>query len=275
MENDQIFAWSPTTSRHSQLRLDLPGWQTFLVKLLPALSLMVAVIWVGALVADPGPLSPTSTLLVGIGLISMATVATVGIVLSGGRWARRLAFLSLGSALVVAALRPIDVWWVVGLTSTSVAFGSLFLPGVTDHVRKLPSAAGPPPRAVLVPLALISVPFLMGVTAGQGTSWAVIVVSLSALLAAFAFSRALTGSVVTVRLLWPLLALSVAPFIGLPGSLVSVVVGLTIAAISWHPTVRLAVHPPIETGTTYSIPPELAPTEVLGAAQVDDRGQPT
>lgn len=236
-------------------------------------TLIAAVVWLLGLIADPAPLDGVSVLLVGIGLVSMAAVATVGIVLSGGRWARRFALTTLASCLAVAAIRPIDAWWFAGLAATALAFASLYLPSVTDRVRKLPSAAGPPPRAVMVPLMLISTPFVIGITNSDGEAWAAALVSTSALIAAFLYSRAVTGSVVTVRLAWPALALGLSPFIGLPGSLASAVAGVAVAVVAWHPSVSLAVHPSVEAGTGYSIPPELTPTEILDAAQLDDRGK--
>jgi hypothetical protein len=36
----------------------------------------------------------------------------------------------------------------------------------------------------------------------------------------------------------------------------------------------VAFYPPRETGKAYPIPPELAPKEVLDAAEIDERGRP-
>ena len=62
------------------------------VPLLSALSLLAALVWTGAFAADPGPLAPLSVLLVAIGLLAMATVGMIGITVTGGRWAHRLAW---------------------------------------------------------------------------------------------------------------------------------------------------------------------------------------
>lgn len=242
----------------------------------PSLTItpLVAVIaWIVALIVDPGDLRSVSVLLIGLSLLSMATVAVVGMVLSGGRWTWRLAQVVGAASLVVAAIRPIDAFWYVALGLSAASIAAMFLPGVTDRIRKRPSASGPPSRSVLTPLMLLAVPFLIGVTAVKGRPWAMIAVGFTSLLSAFLYARVIPGGLLAVRIVWPVVAVGLAPFLGVAGGTVSALLGVTVAILAWHPSVKVAFYPPVETGSAYPIPPELTPQEILDAAQIDDRGK--
>lgn len=240
---------------------------------LAASALLAAILWTAALVVDPGPLDPARVAAVGVGLLSCAAVGLVGMIVVGGRWARRLSLASVVAAVPLALVRPIDPLWAGALAASVLAGASLFHPRVTRRIRKLPAAAGPPPRAVVLPLLLLAVPYLLGLAAVEGPSWAVLVVSLSAPLAAFAYSRVFPGGLWAVRLAWPALGLGLAPLLALPGGPVSALLAAAVASVAWHPSVKTAYHPPREVGSTYPIPPELAPKEVLDAADLDERGR--
>lgn len=240
--------------------------------LIASTPLLAALAWTVALILDPGPFSSTSVFLVGMGLLGSASVAVVGVVVAGGRWAHRLALATLAATIVVALARPIDLLWVAGLAITTLAGVSLFMPAVLRGVRRLPAATGPPARAVIVPLLLIAAPFLLGVTP-DATGWPEVVVGLTAPLTAFAFARVIPGGLVAIRLVWPGLAVGLAPFMGWPTATVSILLGVTTAFLAWSGEVKVAYHPPRETGSTFRIAPELAPRDVLDAADIDDTGR--
>jgi len=238
-----------------------------------AAPLLAAVIWTVALIVDGEPFVPTSVFLIGIGLLGMATASVVGIVVAGGRWARRLGLVVVGATSVLALVRPIDLIWVLGLGATSLAGASLFLPSVLAGIRKLPAAAGPPERAVLVPLVLIGAPFILGIASNDAAPWATLTVGIAAPIAAFAYSRVLPGGLLAVRALWPILAITLAFPMGSWGGFTSAALGVLVAALAWDGSVRAAFHPPREVGSAYPIPPELAPKEILDEAGIDDRGR--
>lgn len=235
------------------------------------LSLIAALVWTLVLVRSPGLSSP-SALLMGFALITIVTIATVGMVIGGGRWARWLALTGLGMTLITALLTPIDALWLVGVGITSAAAGSLFLPA--SRIRKVPSATGPPPRAVSTPLLLVAAPFLYGAVSTETPTWPLLLVGLSAPLAAFAYSRVVPGGLWAIRLVWPALAVGLAPLLDTATAVTSVVLAGAVAFLAWHPSVKTAFHPPREKGSTYPIPPELAPSEILEAADIDDQGRP-
>ncbi len=237
------------------------------------LPLIAAIAWTLALIANSEPLSAAGSLLTGVGLIVLATVSTIGMTITAGRWAHRLGVLSVGAGLVVAAIRPVDVFWFLGLAASTVAGVGLFMPQVTGGIRKLPAATGPPQVAVVLTLVMLSVPFILGILSGDSEAWPLLTVSLSAPVIAFAFARVLPGGLIGVRLAWPLLALALSPLLSLPAGVVTALTALTAASIAWRPEVKASFHPPTEAGSTYPIPPELVPGEILDAADIDDRGR--
>lgn len=244
----------------------------------PPLSALVplgaALAWVLALLVEAGPLPSSSTLLAGVGLLAMATTSVVGMVVTGARWAHRLAIGAVAATFLVAIVRPIDAMWWVGLGLSAVAAAALFLPSLTDRIRKLPAAAGPPPAAVIPPLALLAAPLIIGMASANAPSLPALIVGLSAPLFAYLYARVIPGGLWGVRIVWPSLALGLSPVLGPPAGVLTGLLGLGVAVVAWRPEVKASYHPPREVGTTYSIPPEMTPPEILDAAGIDDEGRP-
>lgn len=240
--------------------------------LLTATTLLNALVWTIALVVDREPFSPASALLLGVGLLATATVATVGMIVVGGRWAHRLGLASLSMTVVLAIVREIDLVWVGGTVATVIALVGLLSPTVTSNIRKLPSASGPPPSAITPPILLLLTPALLGFVGNEATPWALLVIGLSAPNAAFFYSRVIPGGLLGIRLIWPVVALALSPLLGwIPGA-VAAALAIAIAATAWDSSVKASYHPPREVGTTLRIPTELTPREVLDAAQIDEKG---
>jgi hypothetical protein len=99
-------------------------------------------------------------------------------------------------------------------------------------------------------------------------------VGLSAPGASFLYSRVLPGGLVAIRLGWPLLALVMAPLLGLYAGAFVATIAVIVDIAAWDRSVKASYHPPQEVGTTYPIPPELAPGEILDAADIDEKGRP-
>jgi hypothetical protein len=123
-------------------------------------------------------------------------------------------------------------------------------------------------------LTLIGFPAVLGLAAWDVPSWATLVTGLSAPVAALWYARVLPGGLPMVRVLWPGLAFGLAITQAPVPGWVSAVGGALVAVIAWHPSVKIAFHPPRETGTRLPIPPELAPREILEAADLDEWGKP-
>lgn len=236
------------------------------------LPLVAALAWTVAILADGEPLGAAGSLLTGVGMLSLAAVSMIGMTITGGRWAHRLGMVSVLAGLVVAALRPVDPYWVVALAISAAAGASLFMPQVTSRIRKLPAATGPPQTAVLLTLILLAMPFVLGVFAASSKFWAISAVGLTAPLFAFGYSRVIPGGLLGVRVIWPGLSLALSPLLSLPAAVAAAIGAVSIAALAWRSEVKAAFHPPREEGSTYPIPPELVPGEILDAARIDDRG---
>ncbi len=242
--------------------------------MIPAATPMTAVLlWVLALILEPGIYSPGSALLIGVGWLILTTTATVGIVLVGGRWAKNTLLGVLATTLPVAVSRPLDLVSWIALAFTATAAVILLTPQQTRLVRKLPSAAGPPPKAVFVTLAAAALPLALGLVPTEPNA-AVFVMATAGVVSSFAYSRTIPGGLLLMRYGLPLLALTLAFFMNLPHAVVAIATTVAISAVALSSDVAVAFRPLIEKGTTYAIPPELAPREIRDGAGIDDRGKP-
>ena len=242
--------------------------------LMAAAPLGVVLAWLAALAMDPGRLGPSAVVLVATGSVALASVSTVGMVVNRSRWARRTGWLPVLIGGGLALSRDLDPAWIVAVAVTFAAAVTLGGRGLDPLVRRLPAAAGPPSRAVVVPLLLLTTPALLGLAGGRAAGAPTVMVGLTSLAVAIWFARALPGAVITVRYLWPLLALTLTPAQPLLPAVLSAVAAAAVATTSWHPSVKAAVHPPYQRGKAIPIPPELTPPNVLDAAEVDERGRP-
>jgi hypothetical protein len=233
----------------------------------------IALLAVVSLIVDPGSLDAIAVLLVGLGLLVSATASVVGMLLVGGRWALWMARLVAAMCLVVAMVRPVDGWWWALLATTAATACLLFLPIPAVRARNVPSALGPPTRAVSTPLLLVAAPFAIGLAAWDSSNALTLVVGLTAPIAALGYSRVLPGGLIGVRLAWPALALAGAPSQSPPAAGALIGLALAVLLLAWHPSVKVAFHPPREVGSVFPIPPELAPSEIREAAHLDERGR--
>jgi hypothetical protein len=243
------------------------------IPVLATTPLLAALAWAAALAVDPGPFAQESVLLMMVGILATSTVGMVGLTMTAGRWAHRTSLASVGAMFALALVRPMDVAWVVAVAITILAAVSLKVRRLTGSIRRLPGV-GLPQRAVLIPLLLIGFPFPLGMASWDDPSTGTLIVGLSAPLAALWYARVFPGGLVTVRIIWPAMAIGLAFTQWLAPAVVSICGGIAIAALAWHPSVAVAFHPPREQGTVYAIPPELAPREVLDSADLDERGRP-
>lgn len=237
------------------------------------MTLLVGLVWIVALVVESDPFEAAPTVLIGVGLVVMATVATVGLIVVGGRWAHRLGLATMLFTVVLAVIRDIDFMWWMGTVTTALGLIALLSPTVTSSIRKLPAASGPPPRAIAPALILLGVPAVLGLVGNAAEPWALLVVGLIAPNAAFLYSRVVPGGLLAIRLIWPLMTLALTPWLGWVAGSTAAVLAAAVAVSAWDASVKASYHPPRETGTSYRIPPELAPREVLDAADIDERGR--
>lgn len=264
-----------TTVRTVQLRLDRGQCDNGAVKstLIAAAPMAAVLVWLTAIMVDPGPYTPTSVLLIGFGWLLLSTVSTVGLVLVGGRWALYTLLVTLSTTFGVATLAPLNGWTVAGLSTSSAALILLLSPRQERLVRKLPSASGPPPRSVVVTIGALGLPLALGLIPTNPNSW-VLLMAACGPISAFLYSRTIPGGLASMRFGLMTAALLASAFMTLPHSLTVLVICASITVIAWSPDVAVAFRPLIEKGSTYAIPPELAPKEILKGAGIDERGRP-
>lgn len=234
--------------------------------------MLAVLVWLVAIMLDPGTYHPNSVLLTGLGWILLSTVATVGLVLVGGRWALRTLVGVLGTTLFVGAVIPLSTWSMLGLGASAVGLIVLLSPRQYRLVRKLPTASGPPARSVIVTLAALSLPLALGLIPVDANFW-VVAMSACGPLAALLYSRTVPGGLAAMRFGLIGASLALAALMPLAHALVAVLATAAITAIAWSSEVAVAFRPLIEKGTSYAIPPELAPKEILDQAGIDERGQ--
>jgi len=179
----------------------------------------------------------------------------------------------MAGTLLLAVARPTDFWWLAGIVVSVLAIVAINTAKAGELARGLPSATGPPDRAVVLLVSLILVPLSLGLLCWGGTSWATIVVGISAPLTALWYSRVLPGGYYVARYAWPAAALVLAFFQPLVVGIASACLGVYIAIVAAHSSVKVAFYPPTERGTAYPLPPELTPREVLDEADLDERGR--
>lgn len=228
--------------------------------------------WTVVLAISSSDLSDPATVLIAVSLWSATVTAVTGMLVARARWARRLGLAVTAAQGGVALVFAPGPWWGAALVVSAVTAVSVGGPWLDGIIRGRPSASGPPTRAVLVPLVLLGVPYLLGMAGGEGT--APLILAGSALVAAFWFIRVLPGALLVVRAVWPVLALALAWPMGWPTGAAAASAGLAVAFLSWHSSVRTAVRPLVETGSRLPIPPELAPRGILDAADLDESGRP-
>ncbi len=229
-------------------------------------------IWLAAVMLAPGPYHPNSVLITGLGWLVLSTVATVGLVLVGGRWALRTLIVVLGTTLWVGTVIPLSTWSMAGLGATALSLILLLSPRQHRLVRKLPSAGGPPARSVIVTLAALGLPLALGLIPADANSW-VIAMAACGPLAALLYSRTVPGGLAALRFGLIAATIAFAAFMPLPHAIVALLASAAITATAWSSDVAVAFRPLIEKGTSYAIPPELAPKEILDRAGIDEKGQ--
>ena len=224
--------------------------------LLAALSAAVG------LVFGDSRLPEDSSLLLAIDLVILATVAAVGMVASKGRWAQRTATaVALTSAAVGVTLS--SGWQAtaaVGVVAAATTAGPWMRSWWLDGRR----VDSPPGAAVLLVLSLLAMPGLIGAVSPDGLTLGRWLIAVTALGLGWAYSRAWMPALWAVRTVF--LAVTALALIG-----DDVVTGLVIlggatlcTGLAWTRDALLAVtrHDPVR-GTTYPIPPELAPEQIV------------
>ncbi|MDH5616652.1 MAG: hypothetical protein OEY62_08965 [Acidimicrobiia bacterium] len=227
--------------------------------------------WCLVLVLDSG--TGTRGRLFAADALVLAAVAVVGILVAQGRWARRLAIGVTVALPIIGTGLETSPWWWAALLLSGVALAGLLGPTLNQIVRRLPSATGPPAKAVLLVLTLLAAPAviaLLGPVDGLGWTAAALCVVVAGW-----YAKAAPGALTLVRTV-PIVALigaGLGTYAG-AGLIIIVPFAIYVGYLAWSADARLAVHPLIEEGRRVPMLPEMVPGEILDAAGLDPRGRP-
>ncbi len=222
-----------------------------------------------AVVVDLALVPSDNYLLASLGLLLMVIVGLVGLFVARGRWARRYLWVAL---VIEGALFVRSGSFSLVLVAILAAALSLGLPGLDGWIRQLRKADAPPSAAVLLPLALLSVPAVLGLTVDSNPGvWAF---SLTSVIGAWSYARAHRLTLWALRLAYPAIGIGVA--VGLPflqAITMSAVAGLCVV-LAWMPGALRGIQPldprRIEAKPVFA---EMAPPEIMDEIGRDSHGR--
>ncbi len=234
---------------------------------------VTGVLWSVRLLAGDGPWPADSRGLLAAWLVTVTSVAVVGMLVGSARWARRLGVAVGGLGLLLALALPMSPLWWIGLIAAGAAIVVMVGPMTGAVVGALPAASGPPRSAIMLMLVLLAIPGVVaaaGVDGLDGWEWTA---SAGATVGLIWYAKALPMAIWCVRLLVPIGLLALA--VGAPGTGRWVLAGAAVAVgvLAWRTEVGLAVRPLVRRVQGRPILPELVPGEVLDAAGLDERGR--
>jgi hypothetical protein len=232
-----------------------------------------ALLW-AVLLTNQSSLAAGSGAMVAVSLLMLTAVAIVGTLVVGGRWARRLSIGLAGSTLVLSPLvETHPALWVLGIALSGYALAEAAGTGLAAVVRRLPSASGPPVQALMIPLLALGWPALLALSQPSGVDGWDWLAATTMLLLGFWYSRALPAALWVGRIGMLVPALLSVAFVPTPLWLLPLTGAAAITTLAWTKNARIAVQPLIQRGRQVPIPAELAPSEILDAAGLDDRGR--
>lgn len=239
-----------------------------------AVVLVGAAVWATRLVLAPDYFADSSGSLLGLSLLAAAAVASLGIVLSHGRWARRLAVVVIAGQAGLAATMDLGVWGWTAVAATALSTVAIAGPWLDAYLRKLPPADAPPAAAVVLALGLVLSPAAVALSAPAGlTAWHWVAAGVL-VGAAWSYSRALILGLWAARLLVPATLLIAAAASPAAGLVFLVAVAGSLGGLAWTGGAARAVTPLLpKPGRGVAVPPQLVPAELLAKAGYDESGR--
>lgn len=214
-------------------------------------------------------------MLLGLDLVLLSLVAAAGLVIARSAWARAtgmLIALAPLSLLVIDPDRGLLIWVTAGFSVLTLAM--LLSPGVARWVGTSDKDSGPPRAAVALLTGLLLSPAVSAAASPSDTTIPLWFLAAAGPLVAIGYSRASIGAVWAARIATVPLCLAAAITAPLAGGLLVIGYGLVITTLSWRRSVVLATAPLTALPSPgYRIPPEMAPAEVLEAADLDESGR--
>lgn len=196
------------------------------------------------LAGGPRPFSAGSGVVLGIGFLLFAVIGVAGLLLSRGRWSRRLTTGLVMASLAAAALT--DPWSPAAVAATIL--GGLALIGVSGRwldawIRRLPTPDGPGVIVMTLVLGLLGLVPAVALAAPTDISASHGILGAAGVLYAWAYSRAEVWALWATRTTLPLLAVPGLFASPPPGAIFLAVVVIALTALAWRRESLLAVQP--------------------------------
>ena len=231
-------------------------------------------LWAARVTFGATPWSQAAAALLAADLVILTAVTVVAVLLAPGRWVRNLiAVLGAGWASLSLVLE-IDALWVAAFGSSLAGVAIAWLGTLDSWFAGAIKPDRVPYRATILSIGLLATPGVLATAASPDVTPAGWVLAALALVAAWAYSRAMPVTLWALRITLPVIGVSV--MIGLRiGAAIAIGVWLAaLVALAWTPEARLAVSPiaPRKVDTV-SILPEMVPTELMESAGYDRMGR--
>lgn len=243
--------------------------------------LVAAVVMIAAaaaglrLIVDPAPLAEGAGALIGLDVILLGAVASLGMLLSRGRWSRNLAAVLIGFLFVMAAITDSDPSGIAVLALAALATLLVAGPLLTNWLRRLTPADSPPAEATALAIWLLAIPAVTGLAAPSGPGplhWGAAIVGV---LTGWLYSRASWAGLWSARLAVPAILIAAAFDSPIGGAAALVAAAVATAVLAWRSAAAVAVAQVAPTRVEgAAVPPEMVDPEVLRAAGLDERGRP-
>jgi hypothetical protein len=239
--------------------------------LISAIISAAIVTCLGAILLAPG--ADGSATLIALALAWEGAVALVGFLVTHGIWARRMLAATLTSGIIALAVTGQTPWWWAALALGAMGLYVVIGPPLDRWTRRLVPPTPLPYQVIVLPLALLAVPYVAGLLRVEIVAAAVWTAVAAA--TAWAFSRAWVAGLWSARILVP--ASGIFASLTAPSIWQTVVVIAVIAVTTWFAWTKpaLLVVSPLEPirGQVKPVFAALAPEEVRRAAGVDRDGR--
>lgn len=235
-----------------------------------------SVLWLAWLAGGTEDLAAGPAILLGADLVLLSVVAAAGLLIAHSRWARTIGALIALAPLTFLFFEPEPdslFWLAVAIAVLTVA--AVLSPAVRRWTKAGHPGPGPPAIAAALLIVLLLSPAVSAMASPSGATIPLWLLATAGPLAAFGYSRASVGVLWAIRIVALPLAIAAATAAPRAGAALLIGYGITVTTLSWQKKVLLAAQPlaPLPS-PGYRIPPEMAPSEILEAADLDETGRP-
>jgi hypothetical protein len=205
-----------------------------------------SIAWTIHLGGEPDPLAIDSALSIAVGLVVFSVIDAAGLLLSRGRWARRLGFVLTASGAALFVLTELTVMSLAALALSGLSLLGLAGPWLDGWIRKRPAAGGPGVKPLGVVFGLLAlIPLAGAVTPSGMTPWHGLIGGAGVLLA-WSYSKAQVWALWAVRLALGVVALPAIVNSPPAGALLLAAAVTTTVAFAWFRESLIAVAPLLE-----------------------------